>query len=121
MTNDRAIDLLKKNYPEIYKEIFQEDITRKFTLSYIEIIWLFSHQYQERTIIYIAVCLKLFSPSTITMNAKATYGLVNMMAEVKGVGASAISNKVKDAVFQYKNYKNINSIVDLMVDKISQI
>jgi len=43
------------------------------------------------------------------------------MARVKGVTKSAVSQKMSDAIFQYKKYKDLSEIVDQMVESLKQL
>ena len=120
MTDKRMIEILKKRYPDVYAEIKATDVG-VIDSTIVDIAWFFSRMHEQRTHIFICACLLKYSPNTIKDNSRVTHGLVGEMARVKGVTKGAISQKINDAVFQYKQYAEIEEKANRILDKLNNV
>lgn len=114
------VEIFKKRYPDKYAEILASD-AGEVDDRLIELAWLFSCMYEQRTNIFICVCLLKYSPNTIKENSRVTHGLVGEMARVKGVTKGAISQKITTAVFQYQQYADIEEKANRILDKLNNV
>jgi len=105
-------EILRLQYPEQYSSIIAtlEDIPQ-FTNEDLARLWQKFQNEKGAKQLYIGACLYLYSPFTLSINARVSAGLVSGIAEVLDCGKANVSNQIGDIIFWYTNYQQFRETI----------